>query len=357
MTPQQAKIIAAWEALHPIFYVAISKSHRPKPGDPWRFIIQQRDNDMVARAVSRVRFMATQKFNEALAVQLRDCLMAGRMPRAAVGRPTPLQSPEGDLTVHPRDVQEEGGKEKQGRVAPWKVTPLQERILDAWERLHEEFRVVADESHVPVNFTPWKYKIERKSDGAVVAKVAKFAQEVLDPSCTDIVEQLRSALKIGHVPQAAKPRPVQRRDPVTGQILPRLSPPTPPPPHPGEPPRKMFPVGHLYSDVIPPPWPTFGQPIVMHGEAARYAKYGNHPEDWGEFEDKKAPRLKPGTKEHADARKQVRSALSRLNTATREELTLCARLANQMDDKESAHILALLATKTRPTTGTAAGFE
>ena len=34
MTPQQAKIISAWEALHPIFRVAPSKHHKPTPGDP-----------------------------------------------------------------------------------------------------------------------------------------------------------------------------------------------------------------------------------------------------------------------------------------------------------------------------------
>ena len=134
MTPQQAKIIAAWEDLHPIFYVSPSKSHRPHPGDPWRFIIQQRDNDMVVGAVSREKFIATRAFNEGLTSQLRDCLMAGKMPKplAQVRPATPLQSPEGTLTVHPRDMPEAEVKETPSRVAPWKVTPLQNRILDAW---------------------------------------------------------------------------------------------------------------------------------------------------------------------------------------------------------------------------------
>ena len=123
--------------------------------------------------------MATRSFNEGLTSQLRDCLMAGRMPKPlAQTRPAvPLQSPEGTLTVHPRDMQEEETEETPGRLAPWKVTPLQNRILDAWEGLHAEFQVVADESHAPVNFAPWKYLIQRKADGSVVAKITRFTQE------------------------------------------------------------------------------------------------------------------------------------------------------------------------------------
>jgi hypothetical protein len=359
MTPQQAKIIAAWEDLHPIFRVSPSKSHRPHPGDPWRFIIQQRDNDMVVGAISREKFMATRAVNEGLTSQLRDCLMAGRMPRplAVKGKPTPLQSPEGTLTAHPKDMPETEMKEEPTRVAPWRVTPLQNRILDAWERLHAEFRVVADESHVPANFAPWKYLIERRADGAVVAKFTKFSQEMRDPEIDRKVEKLRSCLKNGTLPKAPWIHPVRRRDPLTGQILPTLNHPTPPSPSAEKPSLKHLPARSIPRDILPPPWSTFGQPIVMTGEAARFAKYGNHPEDWNEFEDRKTPKLKPGTREHAKAKKQVELAKAHLDATSREELTLCARLANLMCDKESAHILALRATQTRPTTGTAAGFE
>jgi Tfp pilus assembly protein PilF len=94
----------------------------------------------------------------------------------------------------------------------------------------------------------------------------------------------------------------------------------------------------------------------MTGEAARYQAYGNHPEDWDEFEDR-TPKLKPRAQAYAKAKRRVENAKARLDTASREELTLCARLANLMGDKESAHTLALKATKTRPTTGTAPGFD
>ena len=137
MSPEQAKIIAAWESLHPIFRVSPSKHHKPTPGDPWRFLIQQCDNDLVIGAVSRTKFMATHKFNEALVSQLRDSLMTGRMPKplATLGIPTPLQSPEGVLTAHPRDAKapEPEPENKPTRQAPWNITPLQNRILDAWE--------------------------------------------------------------------------------------------------------------------------------------------------------------------------------------------------------------------------------
>ena len=369
MTPQQAKIIAAWEGLHPSFYVAPSKHHNPTPGDPWRFIIQQEDNDLVIAAVSREKFVlsargAMIRENEGLAAQLRDCLMTGRMPKplGLVGRATPLQSPEGTLTVHPRDMPKETEEEKPTRTAPWRVTPLQNRILDAWEGLHGEFRVVADESHVPVNFAPWKYLVERKADSTVVAKVTKFTQEVLDPACAAAVEKLRSSLREGHMPKAAKPRPVQRHDPITGKILPRLSPPAPTPLRTKEPPREHIPAGSIpassiASDGLPPPWPNFGQRVVRTGEAARFWKYGGHPEDYEEFEDRKAPKLKQGTKEHAKAKKLVKEALTKLDACTREELTLCAKLASQMGDKDSAHVLAVKATKTRPAKGTAPGFD
>ena len=364
MTPQQAKIIAAWEGLHPNFCVSPSKHHSPSPGDPWRFLVQQRDNDLLIGAVSREKALITTRGamipeNEGIISQLRECLMTGRMPKPlAHTRPaTPLQSPEGTLTVHPRDMAETEVEERPARTAPWKVTPLQNRILDAWESLHTEFQVVADESHVPVNFAPWKYLVERKVDGAMAAWLTKFTQEVLDPTLNRDVEKLRSCLKNGTLPKAPWIPPVRRRDPVTGKILPTLSPPTPTTPHPRESPRKLLPTGSLYSDVMPPPWPTFGQPAVLTGEAARFWKYGDHPEDWDEFEDRKAPKLKPRSKEYAKARKQVEAAKAKLDTCSREELTLCARLANLMGDRESAHVLALKATKTRPATGMAPGFD
>ena len=364
MTPQQAKIIAAWEDLHPNFYVAPSRHHSPTPGDPWRFLVQQRDNDLLIGAVSREKALITTRGamipeNEGLVSQLRDCLMTGRMPRplARIGTATPLRSPEGTLTVHPSDMPEAEEEEKPGRAAPWKVTPLQNRILDAWESLHAEFQVLADESHVPVNFAPWKYLVRRKADETVVAKVTKFTQEVLDPTLNRDVEKLRSCLKNGTLPKAPWVPPVRRRDPLTGQILPMLSPATTHTERRDEPKRKLLPTGTLFSDVLPPPWPTMGQRAKLEGESARFWKYGAHPEDYDEFEDRKAPKLKPGSKEYAKARKLVKDALAKLDSCTREELTLCARLASQMGDKESAHTLAVKATMTRPATGKAAGFD
>ena len=362
MTPQQAQIIAAWEALHPIFYVSPSKHHSPSPGDPWRFLIQQRDNDLLIGAVSREKALITTrgamiKENEALTAQLRDCLMTGRMPKPLprIAFASPLVSPEGTLTVHPSDAKEEKTEEEPGRTAPWKVTPLQSRILDAWEGLHGEFRVKADESHVPANFAPWKYLVERKADGAVVAKVTKFSLEIIDHIIDRDLDKLRSCLKNGTLPKTPWIPPVRRRDHITGQILPTLSHPAPPPP------KTTTGMHNLAISVdtggLPPPWPTCGQPVVLTGEAARFAKYGAHPEDWNEFEDRKAPKLNPRSKEHAKAKKRVKEALAKLDASTREELTLCARLANQMGDKESAHVLAVKATKTRPATGTAAGFD
>ena len=352
MTPQQAKIIAAWEELHPIFCVSPSKSHRPRPGDPWRFIVQQRDNNMIIGAVSREKFMATWAFNEPSMSQLRDCLMTGKVPRAAVSKPTAPQSPEGTLTAHPRDQPAAEAETKPTRAAPWKVTQLQDRILDAWENLHTELQVVADESHIPINFAPWKYLVKNKSNDSLVAKVSKYTQEVFDSTYTSAVEKLRSSLKIGHMPKETKPRPIQRRDPMTGHILPRLSPPTSHTPKP-DPPSVVTPPGQ----GLPEPWPNCNKPIVLRGEAARYAKYGNHPEDWDEFEDRKAPKLKPRTKAYIEAKKRVEAAMAQLETTSREELTMCARLANLMCDKDTAHTLSLKATKTRPTHGTAAGFE
>ena len=78
-------------------------------------------------------------------------------------------------------------------------------------------------------------------------------------------------------------------------------------------------------------------------------------EDYDEFKDPEP--LKPRTKAYAEARKRVGAAMAKVDASTREELTLCARLANRMGDKESAHVLALQATKTRPATGTAPGFD
>ena len=352
MTPQQAKIIAAWEELHPIFCVSPSKSHRPRPGDPWRFIVQQRDNNMVIGAVSREKFMATWAFNEPSMSQLRDCLMTGKMPKAAVGKPTPLQSPEGTLTAHPRDLPDVMEKEETNRHAPWPITQLQNRILDAWEKLHSEFQVIADEHHIPVNFSPWKYIIERKTDGVVVAKFTKFAHETFDFSVDRDIEKLRSCLKNGTLPKAPWKHPVRRRDPISGQILPNPTPVTSHTPKP-DPPSVMTPPGQ----GLPEPWPNCNKPIVLKGEAARYAKYGNHPEDWDEFEDRKAPKLKPRTKAYIEAKKRVKAAMAQLETTSREELTMCARLANLMCDKGTANTLSLKATETRPTHGTAAGFE
>ena len=291
MTPQQAKIIAAWEALHPIFHVSPSKHHKPTPGDPWRFIIQQCDNDLVIGAVSREKFMATHKFNEALVSQLRDCLMTGRMPKplATVRAATPLASPEGVLTVHPRNAPEPKETEPRApRQAPWKVTPLQERILDAWEGLHNEFRVVPDTGHSPVKFAPWKYRIERKADAAVVGSVTKFTQEVRDPAQARIVEQLKRALQNKHVPTQAKPHPVQRRDEITGQILPKLSrdrPASSTPSETGWP--KDLPAGCPHPDAVYPPLiPGLGKHVKLAGKALELWKYGTHKEWHSDFNKK-----------------------------------------------------------------------
>jgi hypothetical protein len=371
MTPQQAKIIAAWEELHPHCYVKPSAHHVPQPHDPWRYIIHQADNDMVLGAVSREKYVARHAFNEALTSQLRDCLMTGRMPRplAQTRVPTPLVSPEGVLTAHP-SPEDLAQPTQATRPAPWDVTPLQERILAAWEGLHGEFRVVADVEHKPARFEAWKWRVERKADSALVATVTKFTQEVIETGCTEIVEQLRSSLKTGHVPAVPCPRPSQRRDPLTGQILPKLRPPEQPkapestsvladPSRPEGPDNLMVRLPPGSTEGWPKPWPTCGEEIVMTGEAARFRKYGNHPEDWTEFGGHVPPRLKPKTKEYDKARKIVGKAMvkARKATGTREELTDAARLANQMGDKESAHVLALLATKTRPASGTAAGFD
>jgi hypothetical protein len=291
MSPEQAKIIAAWEDLHPIFYVSPSKSHVPSPGDPWRFFIRQRDDDLVIGAVSRVKFMATRTFNEALVSQLRDSLMTGRMPKplATLGIPTPLASPEGVLTAHPRDAKapEPEPENKPTRQAPWNITPLQNRILDAWEGLHDEFRVVADAGHSPTRFAPWKWRIERKSDAAVVGSVTKFTQDVRDQSQARIVEQLKSALQNKHVPTQAKPRPVQRRDEITGQILPRLSkdrPASSTPSETGWP--KDLPAGCTNPDCIyPPPVPNLGR-TVLTGKALELWKYGPHKEWHSDFNKK-----------------------------------------------------------------------
>ena len=291
MTPEQAKIIAAWEALHPIFHVSPSKHHKPTPGDPWRFIIQQCDNDLVIGAVSREKFMATHKFNEALVSQLRDCLMTGRMPKplATVRAATPLASPEGVLTVHPRNAPEPKETEPRApRQAPWKVTPLQERILDAWEGLHNEFRVVPDTGHSPVKFAPWKYRIERKADAAVVGSVTKFTQEVRDPAQARIVEQLKRALQNKHVPTQAKPHPVQRRDEITGQILPKLSkdrPASSTPSETGWP--KDLPAGCPHPEAVYPPlYPGLGKRVKLTGKALELWKYGTHKEWHSDFNKK-----------------------------------------------------------------------
>ena len=291
MTPAQAKIIAAWEALHPIFRVSPSKHHKPSPGDPWRFLVQQEDNDLIIGIVSRVKFMATHKFNEASVSQLRDCLMTGQMPKplATLRTATPLVSPVGVLTVHPRDAAEPKEPEpKEPRQAPWKVTPLQNRILDAWEGLHPEFRVVADTDHSPAKFAPWKYRIERKADSAVVGSVTKFTQDVRDQSQASIVDQLRRALQNKHVPTQAKPHPVQRRDEITGQILPRLGkdrPASSTPSETGWP--KDLPAGCPNpNSVYPPPYPGLGKRVKLTGNALELWRYGTHKEWHSDFNKK-----------------------------------------------------------------------
>ena len=348
MTPQQAKIIAAWEAQHPHCYVAASTHHVPHPHDPWRYIVHQADNDMVLGAVSRTKHVARHAFNNAMVAQLRDCLMTGRIPQALAqtAKATPLTSPEGTLTAHPSDGRPPNDgppsdgtpsdvsqnpepsetSETSPRRAPWVVTPLQERILAAWERLHDEFRVVAVEEHQPARFEPWKYRIERGV--VVVGWVTKFKSTVLEPGCAVVIEQLRSALKFGRTPTGPSPGPAQRRDPVTGRIMPKLRPKTP---------EILAGPSQLVGEGEgwPKPWPTCGQTVKLTGEAARFFKYGAHPEDHTEFNGECRGRL-------ARARKIMRT-----KTGTREELTDAARLANKMGDKESAHVLALLATKTR----------
>ena len=292
MTPQQAKIIAAWETLHPIFHVSPSKHHKPTPGDPWRFIIQQCDNDLVIGAVSREKFMATRSFNEGLVSQLRDCLMAGQMPKplATLRAATPLVSPEGVLTVHPRDAEktEPEPEVKPARQAPWSITPLQNRILDAWEGLHPEFRVVADTGHSPTKFAPWKYRIERKADATFVGSVTRYAQEVHDQPLSAIVDQLRGALKNGHLPTAPKPKPVHRRDPITGQLLPSLAkdrPHTSTQDETGWP--KDLPAGCPDpNSVYPPLYPGLGKRVKLTGKALELWKYGTHKEWHSDFNKK-----------------------------------------------------------------------
>ena len=308
--------------------------------------------------MSREKFVVTHSFNEALTAQLRDCLMSGRMPRplCQIAKATPLRSPEGTLTEHPGDRVDEPAEVAPARAAPWKVTPLQERILAAWEALHGEFRVVADDEHKPTKFAPWRYRIERKADASVAARFSKYAQDIVDPGIARDAEKLRSCLKNGSLPKAPWIHPARRRDPVTGWILPTLRHPAPatvlsPPASQAHPPIEV-PEG----SGLPKPWPTCGEKIVLTGENARFWKYGAHPEDYDEFEDRKAPRLKPGSKEYAKAKREVALAKSKLDSSTREELTRCAKLASQMADKESAHILAVKATLTKPATGTAAGF-
>ena len=101
------------------------------------------------------------------------------------------------------------------------MTPLQTRILAAWEALHPRFQAVLDANHHPTRFAPWRFLVVLREEKVQVGMVTRYTQDMDDPRYEPIVTQLRNSLKHGHLPISPAPKTIRQRDPVSGQILPR----------------------------------------------------------------------------------------------------------------------------------------
>ena len=283
MTPLQAQIISAWEGLHPIFKVVPDKKHVPSPGDPWRYIIVQEDNDVTIGAITKTLHKARHQFNEAPLEQLWNSMVSGHLPKPKI-TPAKANSHMADLIkedfpVEPREPRE--------HKAPWPLTTLQSRILTGWEALHGEFGIVPDPDYVPARYAPWRYLIERLEDKAIVGAVTRYAQEAADPAHVAMVSQLRNALKYGHMPKEQAPGHERPRDPASGQLLPwkyKKHPSTTTDPAASH----HLPAGYPpENSAYPPPIPNLGKPTVRTGKALDLWKYGTHKKWHSDFNKKR----------------------------------------------------------------------
>ena len=139
------------------------------------------------------------------------------------------------------------------------MTPLQARVLAAWESLHPDFQVVPDPNHIPSRFAPWRYLAVHRATQVTVGSVTRYTQEMSDPKYEHLVTRLRNSLKYGHLPKP--PKPPQPRDLATGQLKPRAR---------QCPPPITVPPGLGY----PLPYPSEISNIVLTGKAALLWKYG-----------------------------------------------------------------------------------
>jgi hypothetical protein len=294
MTPLQAQIISAWEGLHPIFKVVPDKKHVPSPGDPWRYIIVQEDNDLVIGAIDRKSHRARHKFNEPPVEQLWNSMVSGHMPRdtGEYSQATPLRDPGGGtLTARPRSAKELNKRENPNptseHYANKALTRNQARVLASWEALHEEFRVMPDPGHAASRCSPWGFAVVRRADGVTVGTFERYKQDTIDSSFSQMLNQLRYSFKYNKLPKTPAPKVKHRRDPVSGRLLPKLH--VDPSPNSTNPPVKpRLPAGYPPENcAYPPPIPNLGKPAVRTGKVLDLWKYGTHKEWHSDFNKKR----------------------------------------------------------------------
>jgi hypothetical protein len=288
MTPRQARNIATWQILHPFFYVVPYDRHVVTPGDPWKYLIRQEDNDHLIGTVSRTMHVATRDFNQGLVDQLWRSLTTGQPPKEGGHRPlaTPLVSPDGGtLTPHP-STEESDERPSTNTDNPHhldkSLTRHQSEILASWEILHPEFQVIRDPEHKKVNFSAWRFKVIDKKSRNLMGWFEPHRYGSTIPSNAQMIGSLKNSFIHNRKPKAPTPTRTRLRDPLTGRLMTRPS------PSPGQGPT----VPHFpgwgtpeWSDAAhdlasggdyPPPIPELGKPIVLTGYGLHLWKHGGH---------------------------------------------------------------------------------
>jgi hypothetical protein len=287
MTPRQARNISAWQNLHPFFYVVPYEKHVISPGDPWKYLIRQKDNDHLIGTVNRTMHVSTRDFNQGLIDQLWRSLTTGQPPKEGGHRPlaTPLVSPDGGtLTPHP-SIHDEPNEDTLSdpdnpHHSDKTMTGKQADVLATWERLHPDLSVTRDPDFKPIRYSPWRFKVVHRSNSAVIGWFEKHKTEAKTPADSQMINQLRNMFSLHKIPKQPSPKKEHLQNPLTGRLMTR---PSPSPgqgstaPHfPGWGTPEWSDAAHNLASGgdYPPPIPELGKPIVLTGYGLHLWKYG-----------------------------------------------------------------------------------